>query len=36
MKKKNFWQELKKNKLVYDILMQDPKREAELVKKEIG
>ena len=31
-----FIEELKKNKLVYDILMQDPKREAELVKKEIG
>ena len=31
-----FIEELKKNKLVYDILMQDPKRGAELVKKEIG
>ncbi len=31
-----FIEELKKNKLVYDILMEDPKRGAELVKKEIG
>ena len=31
-----FIEELKKSKLVYDILMQDPKRGAELVKKEIG
>ena len=31
-----FIEELKKNKLVYDILMQDPKRGADLVKKEIG
>lgn len=31
-----FIKELKKNKLVYDILMEDPKRGAELVKKEIG
>lgn len=31
-----FIEELKKNKMVYDILMQNPKRGAELVKKEIG
>lgn len=31
-----FIEELKKNKLVYDILLQDPKRGADLVKKEIG
>lgn len=29
-------QEIKKNKLVYDILLEDPKRGAELIKKEIG
>ena len=29
-------EEIKKNKLVYDILMEDPKRGAELVKKIIG
>lgn len=28
--------ELKKNKMVYDILLQDPKRGADLIKKEIG
>ena len=28
-----FIEEIKKNKLVYDILMEDPKRGAELVKK---
>lgn len=31
-----FIEELKKNKLVYDILLHDPKRGADLVKKEIG
>lgn len=31
-----FIEELKKNKLVYDILLEDPRRGAELVKKEIG
>lgn len=31
-----FIEELKKNKMVYDILLQDPKRGADLVKKEIG
>lgn len=31
-----FIEEIKKNKLVYDILMEDPKRGAELVKKIIG
>jgi len=31
-----FIEELKKNKLVYDILLYDPKRGADLVKKEIG
>jgi len=31
-----FIRELKKNKLVYDILTEDPKRGADLVKKEIG
>lgn len=31
-----FIEELKKNKLVYDILLQDPKRGADLIKKEIG
>ena len=31
-----FIQELKKNKLVYDILLTDPKRGADLIKKEIG
>lgn len=31
-----FIDELKKNKMVYDILLEDPRRGAELVKKEIG
>lgn len=31
-----FIEELKKNKMVYDILLQDPKRGADLIKKEIG
>lgn len=31
-----FIEELKKNKMVYDILLHDPKRGADLVKKEIG
>ncbi len=31
-----FIEELKKNKLVYDILLHDPKRGADLIKKEIG
>lgn len=31
-----FIEELKKNKLVYDILLQNPKRGADLIKKEIG
>ena len=31
-----FIEELKKNKLVYDILLEDPKRGADLIKKEIG
>lgn len=31
-----FIEELKKNKMVYDILFQNPKRGADLVKKEIG
>jgi len=31
-----FIEELKKNKMVYDILLEDPKRGADLVKKEIG
>ena len=31
-----FIEELTKNKLVYDILLYDPKRGADLVKKEIG
>ncbi len=31
-----FIDELKKNKMVYDILLQDPKRGADLIKKEIG
>lgn len=31
-----FIEELKKNKMVYDILLQDPRRGAELIKKEIG
>lgn len=31
-----FIEELKKNKLVYDILLEDPRRGAELIKKEIG
>ena len=31
-----FIDELKKNKMVYDILLQDPRRGAELIKKEIG
>ena len=31
-----FIDELKKNKLVYDILLTDPKRGADLIKKEIG
>ncbi len=31
-----FIEELKKNRLVYDILLQDPKRGADLIKKEIG
>ena len=31
-----FINELKKNKLVYDILFDDPKRGAELIKKKLG
>ena len=31
-----FLEELKKNKFVYDILIDDPKRGAELVKNKIG
>jgi len=31
-----FIEELKKNKMVYDILLHDPKRGADWVKKEIG
>ncbi len=31
-----FIEELKKNRMVYDILLHDPKRGADLVKKEIG
>ena len=31
-----FIEELKKNKMVYDILLHEPKRGADLVKKEIG
>ncbi|MDE5539886.1 MAG: helix-turn-helix domain-containing protein [Bacilli bacterium] len=31
-----FIEELKKNKMVYDILLNDPKRGADLIKKEIG
>lgn len=31
-----FLNELKKNKFVYEILLQDPKRVAELVKNKIG
>ena len=31
-----FIEELKKNKMVYDILLHDPKRGADLVKMEIG
>lgn len=31
-----FIEELKKNRLVYDILLHDPKRGADLIKKEIG
>ena len=30
------FKQLKKNKMVYDILLHDPKRGADLVKKEIG
>lgn len=31
-----FIEELKKNKMVYDILLEDPKRGADLIKKDIG
>jgi len=31
-----FLEELKKNKFVYDILLDDPKRGAELIKNKIG
>ncbi|MBE6161088.1 MAG: helix-turn-helix transcriptional regulator [Firmicutes bacterium] len=31
-----FIEELKKDKMVYDILFEDPKRGAELIKKKIG
>ena len=31
-----FIEEIKKDKMVYDILLQDPKRGADLVKKKIG
>ena len=31
-----FIDELKKNRMVYEILLQDPKRGADLIKKEIG
>lgn len=31
-----FIEELKKNKMVYDILLEDPRRGADLIKKEIG
>lgn len=31
-----FIEELRKNKMVYDILFDDPKRGAELIKKKIG
>lgn len=31
-----FIEELKKNKMVYDILFEDPKRGAELIKTKIG
>lgn len=31
-----FLEELKKNKLVYDIIIADPKRTAELIKTKIG
>lgn len=31
-----FIEELKKDKLVYNILLEDPKRGAELIKKKIG
>ena len=31
-----FIEELKKNRMVYDILLHDPKRGADLIKKEIG
>lgn len=31
-----FIDELKKNPMVYEILLQDPKRGADLIKKEIG
>lgn len=31
-----FLEELKKNKMIYDLILEDPKRTAELIKNKIG
>ena len=36
MERYKFIEELKKDKMVYDILFEDPKRGADLIKKKIG